>query len=179
MGQHPPTPCRVAGQGLARRENFQDELRRKEQRSVKGLPALPRDSWRASEPYVLLGGGPLTASNAAIPSGGATQGFPHRMRRWALPGAPESLRLERLKETASTEVGGCIIDDGQEAKNGNPGLHLLVRDHERGPVAASGGRKTGSGDSSTKLDEAIVLRKTLVQSGGIHDGIRESQQEEL
>ena len=56
---------------------------------------------------------------------------------------------------------------------------FLIHDHEHGLVAASGGRKTGSGASSAKLGGAILLRKALVHPGGIHDGIRESQQENL
>ena len=39
-----------------------------------------------------------------------------RRQSWPLPGPPESLGMERMKETAPTEAVGCTIDGGQEAK---------------------------------------------------------------
>ena len=41
----------------------------------------------------------------------------------ALPGPPESLGMERMREAAPTEAVGCTIDGGQEAKT-----EILVKD---------------------------------------------------
>ena len=35
---------------------------------------------------------------------------------WPLRGSPESLGMEGMNQTAPTEVNGCILDAGQDAK---------------------------------------------------------------
>lgn len=43
--------------------------------------------------------------------------FQNRRRQsWPLPGRPESLGMEGMNQTDSTEVNGCILDTGQEAE---------------------------------------------------------------